>query len=349
MTLQTQSKHADLIRAVRKRDPDAVQAILSSGASVDIDAYNDEGYTPLYCAVYGDREKPGETGKRQACVELLLDAGANVNRRVLGGSSRTAHGSVLNLALKVDDFELANLLLDRGADGRVVDYSRCTALHHLVSRFKFSYHNCVEGYAAVETLSNRLLDLNPSLINQVDASGASALSIAIDEAPVAYVKHLTARGADVNAYAGQGIRLVHTSWRASSIEMLRLLVGAGADLNCPDSQGRTAPFYAKDAATFETMIELGADIQVVDNLGQNLLCYRADESKWDEAVFALLIQEGVSPVQADYAGETAIAYTQQRFPDLAPQLKAAWDAHLARNAIKHAVTNGVHGALKPRG
>ncbi|HEX8172060.1 MAG TPA: ankyrin repeat domain-containing protein [Thermoanaerobaculia bacterium] len=61
----------DLIEAVRARDRERVRAILASDPAA-VHARNDDGATALhYAAELGDRE----------CVELLLDAGADLNAR----------------------------------------------------------------------------------------------------------------------------------------------------------------------------------------------------------------------------------------------------------------------------
>ncbi|XP_032936697.1 NF-kappa-B inhibitor delta isoform X1 [Catharus ustulatus] len=94
--------------------PEILQAIMSSGVPVNVEARNFEGQTPLHCAVLahnaslqgGSGEGSRTPQERFRCVELLLQMGADSSSQDTK-SSLTA----LHLAVRGGNLALAHLLL----------------------------------------------------------------------------------------------------------------------------------------------------------------------------------------------------------------------------------------------
>lgn len=91
---------------------DIVKYLLDGEADLEIN-HATSNATPLYIAAQEGDEK---------CCELLLDRGANIEARVVGGATPLIAAS--------DKHEsVCKLLLTRGADVNAVDNLGCTALH----------------------------------------------------------------------------------------------------------------------------------------------------------------------------------------------------------------------------
>ncbi|KJH41111.1 ankyrin repeat protein [Dictyocaulus viviparus] len=95
-----------------------------SSAEMELDALNEEGFSPLHLAV---RSNNTEILTRQfrlklSLIEMLLEAGAYIN-----SFDRTGR-SVLLHAVNMNDVEIVQLLIDKGADPNVEDESGETPL-----------------------------------------------------------------------------------------------------------------------------------------------------------------------------------------------------------------------------
>lgn len=85
--------------AIYHENPEIVELLISAGA--DVEATNREGVTPLALAA--------QTGNPEL-VELLLDAGANVNNTMANGETP------LMMAARTGNIDTIQLILDHGAD-----------------------------------------------------------------------------------------------------------------------------------------------------------------------------------------------------------------------------------------
>ncbi len=248
---------------------EVVDALLTAGA--DFRTPLASGFTPLLFAI---REG------RSAVVLRLLDAGANVNetmRRPRNGHPGGKAYSPLILAIENGHFELAVALLKAGADpnDRPAGYA---ALHAITAVRK-----PIRG------------DGDPPPIG---SGKLNSLDI---------VRQLVAHGADVNIrlergdsgrgkFTTTGSTPFLLAARASDIPLMRLLLELGADAELPNADN-CSPLLAaagvgalgdgdEAAATDEEavtaarlLLELGADINAVDDNGETAMHGEAYQSR----------------------------------------------------------------------
>uniref|UniRef100_A0A131YHM3 Inactive serine/threonine protein kinase TEX14 like n=1 Tax=Rhipicephalus appendiculatus TaxID=34631 RepID=A0A131YHM3_RHIAP len=81
-------------------------------------------------------------------------------------------------------------------------------------------------------------------VDAVDASGNSALFVAITDGPVSAVPYLLQAGADPNFRCSEGATPVHAACRRGSRALLQQLLECGGDLRLRDASGRTPQDWA---------------------------------------------------------------------------------------------------------
>ena len=225
-----------LHQAAAQHDAEGVARALRLGADPNSPPqYRASGEGALHVAIEGDEYNTDDldTAARKAVVDLLLKAGANVD--AADESGRTP----LFLAAEHGDIELANLLLDAGADPNGAE--GCPPLCAL-ARTK-SRHSA-------RILAGNLLAAEADL-QAADKDGDTALHHAARKGWPSLIKAFLSAGADVNAVNAQKhtplLALAHavTAYKAKVSEgerqCLELLVSAsGAALNHGDENGDTA-------------------------------------------------------------------------------------------------------------
>ena len=255
-----------LMWAAAEGHPQVVQALIDAGA--DLRARLASGFTPLLFAV-----REGHI----AVVRVLLEAGADANesipvegrRRGYGGRPPAAGTSALLLAASNAHYELAAELLDAGADPNV-SATGYTVLHAITAVRK------------------------PGVGDNDPAPEGSGTMTSL-----ALVKKLVARGASVNARMTRRVNLNNT--RANELgatpfflaaltadaELMKALVALGADPHLTNAENSTPLMAAAGLATrspgedagtesevleaVQVALDLGADINAVDNNGETAM------------------------------------------------------------------------------
>ena len=174
-------------------------------------------------------------------VKALLDAGANVNDEKTGDGT-----TCLILAVMNRHYELAGLLLDRGADpNRGPGY---TALHEL---------------AWTRRLNAKFGPLNPEQTGSLDS-----LDLA---------KKLLAKGVNINArmtksfgdgYRNRMNRVGATAFLLSAklvdVPMMKLFVGKGADIHISNADGDTPLMLAAGVAILNPNEDAGTEAETLE-------------------------------------------------------------------------------------
>ncbi|XP_031469668.1 ankyrin repeat and SOCS box protein 10 [Phasianus colchicus] len=119
--------------AARHGLADHVQLLLQHGA--ELEARNEEGQTPLNAAC-AQPHSPQDTERYYKVCQLLVESGASVN------AADRDHQHPLHLACKNASAQIAELLLARGANVNIMNYSGNTALHNILqtAAYKLEHH-----------------------------------------------------------------------------------------------------------------------------------------------------------------------------------------------------------------
>jgi ankyrin repeat protein len=285
------SNQTALMWAAAERHPDVVTALVSgnAGAHANLKAHTKQGFTALHFAArVGDLES----------MKLLLAAGVDVNIQTQTGdgeTSATTGYTPLLVATTRAQVEVALYLLDHGADPNI-GAAGFTPLHWASTSW--------EGFAS-----------NPVYGFEDPMSG-----IPDRQAKLRLVKALLAHGADVNARITKRLPSFATGYSdtvgatplllaasVDDVEMMRLLLEAGADPKIPTATNATAIMaatglnhgigeslvteaQAKDAV--KLLLDLGLDAKGETTLGENALfgpAYRG----WN-SLLAQMIDLGVN-------------------------------------------------------
>ncbi|MCE7981950.1 MAG: sigma-70 family RNA polymerase sigma factor [Caldilinea sp. CFX5] len=282
--------------AVTNRNYAMIEHLLSQGA--DINNKDPEGQRPLDLVL----------GVDSAMVEFLLQRGAVIDifaAATLGDLAQVrafltadpslarAHGpegaTPLHLATTI---ELAQLLLDHGADINVPDhYTKRPPVGWGWGSKRDPIHRfLIEKGARVDTISlacrigdvervRTFLDTDPALLYtrtptwDDHGEGATLLHIAVSRNRYAVTQLLIERGADVNAKGGWWV-VTPLHWAADNghTEIVRLLIAHGADVNArTEEHGYTPLHWAagnSHRATVELLLASGAAVDAQSDSGE---------------------------------------------------------------------------------
>lgn len=181
-------------------------------------------------------------------VKLLLDHGADVNAHNNDASSRPLH-----MASLTGNEDILNLLLEKGADINAKDKEGLTALHYL----------CKRGFVkATDILLKRGADVNI----QTD-KGITPIQMCCVLGNVEQLKMcLSHDSSGVNIKDEVGLSLLSSAILSNSrsIELVSLLLEAGADVNSVDTEYCLTPIFAavsqEDLEVINLLISQGAKV-----------------------------------------------------------------------------------------
>ncbi|MBL8174523.1 MAG: ankyrin repeat domain-containing protein [Bryobacterales bacterium] len=279
----------DFYQAIRENDLAKIKGYLSAGAAADL--RDTRGTTPLmHAASIGSLEamqmliKAGAdvnakngldatplvwAAANAAKAKLLIDAGAQVNVR-----TKMMRTPLMMAASAPDNASTVKLMIDKGADVTVADVRGHTAL--------------VDAARANNTEALRLLLDHKQDVNAGDFGGVTALGHAAAHSNIVAVKMLLAKGADPNTAMKRELKvrngLIAASYftplmaavARSSIDTVRLLLDAGADVKKQDVRGMTPLMLAvasdvANPAVVRLLIERGSDLNARSVDGETAL------------------------------------------------------------------------------
>ena len=209
--------------AIENGDLDVAQLLISHGADVNA-AFGREKHSPLFIAA--QYQKPD-------FVELLLKGGADVNIRNFYDSTP------LHEAAGSGNLDIVKLLITHGADINVLDRGRSSPLHKAAG---FQKPDVVvfppKGGADVNVRNNHC---SSTLHKAVESGRLDAFQTQLGVLSIALAKFV---GKDVDSDVdarGQYRTPLHLASLKGTLDVSRLLIEHGADLNAQDNEGRT-PF-----------------------------------------------------------------------------------------------------------
>ncbi|RDL42485.1 uncharacterized protein BP5553_02464 [Venustampulla echinocandica] len=313
---------------------ETAKALLDAGAVVD-GCYSEYGCTPLILAASGNHINS---------VKVLLAANPSPDleiKKTRTSISEEGH-TALTIATREDRVEVVKLLLEAGANINHQTKRNCCALEYAIC------NNNVEMVRA-------LMEYNPNL-NLVDDDGDTALHCITSDGPVEMVKILVNGGADLEVFnkayrtplavaiMNDNVEVVkylakksqlngaggsrgcplHVACYWQKLEMAKILIDAGADVNKIDP-GMGTPVHAAckcmspyDPEDQEEIIsylinQAGADITVVGGpVGSSLNAACGWASL---GVVKLIIEKGAQIDVADVMGRVAIDFAAGRSLD----------------------------------
>jgi ankyrin repeat protein len=272
---------------------DTITMLVNAGAVID--ATDDKGLTPLMHAA-----KNGH----MAAVKLLLELNASVAKCDMEGKN------VLHWCCKGGYEKLIPLLVNAGAElnlqdgadeGRKSDGGR-TPLMYAVRRGE---------------TTKTLLKFKPD-VNVVDEKKRTALMHALtgySDKKVDTVQKLLEKGAKVEPSDIDGNTVLHIAVDQYNPpdELVKLLVGANADLNAADSQGKTPLMVCRSPKVMSQLLKCGANINLVDKNQKTALihCVSGYYSDVHQKV-KILLNAKPNLDAKDSEGMTALMYAVRR-------------------------------------
>ncbi|WP_298866468.1 ankyrin repeat domain-containing protein [uncultured Gimesia sp.] len=202
-------------------------------------------------------------------VELLLHSHADVNARDKKGRTALVEASHGGPWKQQASEEIIQLLLDHKAQ---VDLFTAAAIGRT-------------------ELIKRLLDLDESLINELNSEGETALFVAARNNQFAAVKLLIEHGADVNQSDAVGIAALHRTSQQCSDELIQYLIDHGADAHlccfvaCGDEAGTLRLLSCSPDAACEIFYKFNA-------VGYAIHC-------WQLGSLRILLQQGSTLSEED--------------------------------------------------
>ena len=221
----------------------------------------------------------------------LLEANANPNEIFEGQT-------LLHIAAKNGYYEIAELLIDKGADVNKADKDGRTPL----------FVAAEAGYAEiVELLANNGAD-----INKVDVYKYTPLNAAAESGREDVVEYLIDQGADLDKPSKYGVTPLMSSLINVHDSVASLLIESGANIYTKDEDNNTALFFASSRGFYDivdVLLEKGADPNIQTIYGETPL-YTASDSNYIEIV-SLLLENGAAPNIKENNGQTPLFITSE--------------------------------------
>jgi ankyrin repeat protein len=119
------------------------------------------------------------------------------------------------------------------------------------------------------------------------------------------VNYLLQRGANINARSASGMTSLHAAAYAGHSDIVSLLVAKGADINDASNHFVVTPLHLaseeNNTGTVQTLLNLGADVTVVEINGYSAMSRSGFREHWD--VLKLLLANGAVCQKADKVGD----------------------------------------------
>ena len=297
----------------------AVEKLLAAGAEPNSVETNSGQSALMWAAAEG----------HTSVVDLLIGAGADVN------ASSSGTFTPLMFSARSGALQITRLLLDAGADVNATTDEGLSPL--LVATASLdaitgSDYRLVVDESQHQDLGILLIDHGAD-VNQSDQYGMTALHYAVEMDKPRLLKKLLEEGADPNAQLTEGLPFRRGDYvgrgeydgaspfwlatRLGNVQMMRELLGAGADPELRQAWGVTPTMVASGVTQTDSRIvsedklikalellvlEIGTDIHSVDRSGQTAVHGAANVS--GNEIIKFLVAQGADPEAVDNRGRT---------------------------------------------
>ena len=137
------------------------------------------------------------------------------------------------------------------------------------------------------------------------------LHLACENSQISLIKTLLKCNVNINSMNAEGLSPLHLAAIKGDIEVTKLLINEGADIELKDSKhGSTPLLYACQngrTKTVQTLLENGADINAKSSNGTRAIHFAAQSGK--TVIIQLLLQKGLDINCKNNYGETPLYYT----------------------------------------
>jgi ankyrin repeat protein len=247
-----------LLRACGAGHRDVAACLLAVGADASLAAHS--GVTPLAAAV---------AARRDSLVMLLLEHQVAVEQRLPNDAT------ALMVAAAMGYPDIADMLLDAGAEVNAVDAGGRSALH-AAAQFGFGHSDSLRIRRLFDSLLKHGAD-----INLADREGKTPLLLLLgaqqrpgsdgDATHIgALVPVLLDAGAKVGHADERGVTALHVCALHALLPPARVLLSRGANRNATDAFGRTAADLARQLGYVDIAHELAARANAIPSVRQTL-------------------------------------------------------------------------------
>ena len=267
----------ELCKAVKSNNIEAAKALAKDKQKLN--ELDDKEIWPLFIAV---------SKENNAMVQLLIDAGADVDQTVNGMSALIA-------TVMSNKPAMTKVLIAAGANPNIQSMPQ-----------KFNAIHLAVGHGRLEVLKE-LLKSDVDLELEAE-QGFTALSGAAAKENKDIVRLLLGAGANPNHFDAENFNAMHFAAMSNDISLVDLLIKHGGDINAQKNNGPTplssAASTKKNTQMIEALIARKADVSQV---GEGLTALHASVANGGVNNLKALLKMGVDPdLPAD--GFTALAF-----------------------------------------
>ena len=307
-----------LLIACQKGNIDAIDILLNAGADPNI--ADSVGVTCIQHVVFEACSK--ET------LQAIINHGADVN------STNKNNVTSLMTACENGNIDAIDVLLNAGANPNIADTEGVTCIHHAVNG------GC--NKEILQAIISLVADINASnmdgetaLLIACKKGNIDAIDILLnagadpniaDSVGVTCIQHVVfevcsketlqaiiSHGADVNATNKNNLTALMIACMKGNIDVINVLLNAGADHSIVDTDGKTWIHYAvrggSSKETLQVIINHGADVNATNKNNLTALMIACMKGYID--AIDVLLSAGADPSIADTKGETWIHYAVQ--------------------------------------
>lgn len=338
-----------LCEASKRGDVSQIAAFLKQGANID--GKNDEGDTPLHCAIVNNQTQ---------AAKLLLSAGAD--------EKIWSKMPPMFLAASVGSIDVANMIYERGGSGAnlkkesmsgqpffvdVVNSGNLDGVHFLLEKGANASASSVAGRPAVVQAARkdqldmvRLLIRYGAKITSDPLTGSSMMAIALDRQNFELLELLLGNGAKLESRTATGERVLAAALSKRNIRYAKRVLEAGAEGNIDDIYGQKVLMsLIKDPkVTGEDKVDLvrlllknGAKATSRDIFWPNMLLLQtAMEKEVDGRIISMLLEHGADGNKTMHSGETPLthAINNERQDQISALLEGGVDPDLPNKNSK---------------